>query len=531
MSMSDIYIKHQDWEGSCYFRNDKIYRYDSSDECGSFNINNNILTIYWEKWDSDIFLSFDNNCYYSKELYHKKFNELTFIEKDCIFKIILDYDNNKFLYYLKNKIYGKYSVEDDIIILIYNDIYKKYKKYNTTHYILNSDFNIFFELKINNNGIEEKYIFNKTLKKFYSINNFENNGDYKMNNNSINMTWNNKVNKIFFTDKYISKENNKNIIIIKPKKVIFHNKLIFSNISLCKKKIIFTSIHYKESPINFNELNIILENYKIINKIIYDNDDYEASSMIIIELEEIYEKVNILLKYKNIEYNVSLTQLNIEDHKISAMTLFKDDIYLLKRYLKYYSELGVEIFYLYYNKKIDHSTRQKIINLNEYNCKIYLIEWDYIYMLKYGTLKHHFAQSMAINDSLNILKNYGDYTLYNDLDEYIILDKKFNNLIDDYNNVDIFIFKNRFCKMGCELISYQDFDSKFDLNNIIKGNYWDNMREKNLLKLENINVMGVHKYFPEFNSISVHEKIIGEFYHIINFKEKYREMLMTEYIT
>ena len=217
------------------------------------------------------------------------------------------------------------------------------------------------------------------------------------------------------------------------------------------------------------------------------------------------------------------------------MTLFKDDIALLKRYLKYYSELGVEIFYLYYNKKFDHNIIQTVTNLNENNYKIYLIEWDYIYMIKYGDLKHHFAQTMAINDSLNILKNYGSYTLYNDLDEYLIIDKKLNLIINENDSIDIFIFKNRFVKMGYELISYEDFDSKFDLKKIIKGNYWDSMREKNLIKLKNINVMGVHKYFPKFNNNNnnnnINEKVIGEFYHIINFKEKYRELLMTKYTT
>ena len=108
-----------------------------------------------------------------------------------------------------------------------------------------------------------------------------------------------------------------------------------------------------------------------------------------------------------------------------------------------------------------------------------------------------------------------------------------NIIINENDSIDIFIFKNRFVKMGNELISYEDFDSKFNLNNIIKGNYWDNMREKNLIKLKNINVMGVHKYFPKFNNINqnINQKVIGEFYHIINFKEKYRELLMTTYTT
>ena len=166
-----------------------------------------------------------------------------------------------------------------------------------------------------------------------------------------------------------------------------------------------------------------------------------------------------------------------------------------------------------------------------------MTEWNYIYWWKYGkNLKHHHAQTMAINDSLNILKNYSNYILYNDLDEYIVFDNKYNNFKELINNnIDIstFIFKNRFCKMGNELIKYKDFDIKFDLNNIIKGNYWDKAREKNIINAKNINVMGVHGIFHKYNdkNKNINEKVISEFYHIINFEEKYRENLMTEYIS
>ena len=90
-------------------------------------------------------------------------------------------------------------------------------------------------------NIEEKYIFNKVLKTFYNNNNFENYGTYEINNNNINMVWNNGTKKEVFSNKYNSINNNENIVLIKPKKVIFSNKLIFSNISLCKNKIIFFS--------------------------------------------------------------------------------------------------------------------------------------------------------------------------------------------------------------------------------------------------------------------------------------------------
>lgn len=82
--------------------------------------------------------------------------------------------------------------------------------------------------------------------------------------------------------------------------------------------------------------------------------------------------------------------------------------------------------------------------------------------------------------------------------------------------------------MGNKIISYRNFDEEFDLSTIIKGNFWDNQREKNIIKLNSIEIMGVHSHY---NKNKIKEKIIGEFYHIVNFEEKYRENLMTEYIT
>ena len=233
------------------------------------------------------------------------------------------------------------------------------------------------------------------------------------------------------------------------------------------------------------------------------------------------------------------------------MTLFKDDYLLLKQYLKYYKDLGVDLFFIYYNGTINDEILKYINELNSerlYN--IYIVLWDYIYWWNNEKLYHH-AQTMAITDSLNILKNYGNYTLYNDLDEYFILNycncanndmyininikyNTFSDMIENNKDIDIFVFKNRFCKMTHDIISYEEFCNIFNLNNIIKGNLWLKKREKNLIKLKNINVMGVHSYFEKFDD-DIHNKIIisnmhFEFYHIINFIEKNRPELLTEYI-
>ena len=126
---------------------------------------------------------------------------------------------------------------------------------------------------------------------------------------------------------------------------------------------------------------------------------------------------SLIIYHSLLKYCEKLSVLVVPS--INLITQFNNDYMLLKKYLKYYSNYGVDIFFLYYNKKIDNSIIDNLIKLNDNNYKIYLIEWDYSYWWFYNGMKHHHAQTMAINDSLNILKNYCSYILYNDLDEYI----------------------------------------------------------------------------------------------------------------
>jgi hypothetical protein len=287
-------------------------------------------------------------------------------------------------------------------------------------------------------------------------------------------------------------------------------------------------MNYIHDAHQINDINFTLE-YSF-KKHIYDNHNiYEPSLIFLLELDEYLENVILTIHYKENVIEIYLEQLNITDHKISAMTLFKDDYPLLKKYLEYYQNLGVNLFYIYYNKEIDHKIIEYITNISN-GLHIYLIEWDYVYWWKYNkTINHHHAQTMAINDALHILKNYSQYLLYNDLDEYFLFGKyiHINDMIEENKDVDIFIFKNRFCKIGDTLIKYEDFYEKFDLTKIIEGNYWDKGREKNMIKLENINIMGIHS---TYDLKSFKELIVNQFYHIINFEEKYRENLMTQYI-
>jgi hypothetical protein len=540
--MNEIYIKHKDWEGLCVLENNRLHRKILNDETGNYFIKDNKLTINWEKWNEEDFFYYDNpSSYYLKDLFNEKYSNIYIFDKDILLLILNKYSNDFVLFENNDltKKTGNYIIDNDLIILEFeNDIKKNFlKKINNNNYCKIDDYykNICFELNIKNNNINDDYIFNKKNKRFYNSRNINNNGIYEINDNCLNMIWNDGYNKNFYSNKYVSFDKiNKNINIIKPNNIFVDDRILFSNISLCNKKVILTSLHFKLNPINFESILFEIDN-NIFNKIIYDYyNEYEPICIIILELENYVENLILKIKYKHHNYNILLEQLNITKHNISAMTMFKDDCQLLKRYLKYYNQLGVDIFILYYNKTIDYNIVEEIIKLNEYNIQIYLVEWNYIYWWKdIDNSKYHHAQIMAINDAFNILKNYGNYTLFNDLDEYIVLEQvdNFKKLIDLNNNVDIFVFKNRFCKMGNEIIKYKDFDDKFDLSLIINGNYYEEGREKNLVNLKNINVMGVHKYVNKYNNEhEINKMVVSQFYHIINFEEKYRIHLMTEYI-
>ena len=59
-----INIYHKDWNGECILlNNDVIIRKDKRDEKGNYQINYNELIIKWDKWDQDIFYTYDKIQY------------------------------------------------------------------------------------------------------------------------------------------------------------------------------------------------------------------------------------------------------------------------------------------------------------------------------------------------------------------------------------------------------------------------------------------------------------------------------------
>jgi hypothetical protein len=369
-----IYLTHNDWNGECIINKNKLIRKDYPEEVGTYIIKKNILTINWEKWGKEVFLSGEDlKKFYVKSLYEKIYDNFYIIVNKDIKNIIIK--NNNFIIYDNINIYGEYKIEENLLFLeIKNNVNKYeniYKKIYDKIYISNEN-DVYFILElIELNDISVNYIFNKKYNIFYNAENINITGKYEIIDNYIILNFSDGDIKKFKSNKY-KLENISNIKIIKPKNVIINDRILFSNISLCNNKIICTSIHYRDSPWNINDIIIYTNDCNIINKKIYDHDDFESVLSIILELDIIPNKVTLFIEYKNSNYNkIDLKQLNIKKHNISAMTLFKDDYHLLKRYLKYYHDLGIDIFFIYYNGIIPKNLITHINNIN-----IYLIEWE-----------------------------------------------------------------------------------------------------------------------------------------------------------
>lgn len=524
----DIYIYHKDWNEICLVKDNLIFRGNNSNDNGEYIYNNNELIIKWYNWNDETFIHI-NDIYIEKNY----FQNITIIYLlTCNEKNILLYDNSKNCF-IKN-----YSINVLEKTIKFNN--KIYIKFLENLYIYELDYDYFFYIETVNFNKKIKYILNKSNNIFFEYENMKNEGNYSSDNNILYLKWKNGLEKKFLSNIYYEENtlNYENIKILKPNNFIINSRVLFSNITLIKNKIYLTSVYYHNKPWNLEKITFSIENNIINKKDVIEYKNYESCIIIILELEKTNNINNLKITYESDEKIFNLKQINLPKNNLYAMTLFKDDYQLLKKYLEYYKNLGVDCFFIYYNDEINDEFINEINIINQSKYQIILMEWNYDYWYINSNAnnipKHHHSQTMAINDSLYILKNFCKYILYNDLDEYIKFEKdyqNFNELINKNENIDIFQFKCMFCKMGKDLIKYRNFYFEYDENKIIKGNFWDKYREKNLIKVDNINLMGVHNIVEQYCKKKSRILYITHFFHYVNFYEKNREELMTKYIS
>ena len=132
----------------------------------------------------------------------------------------------------------------------------------------------------------------------------------------------------------------------------------------------------------------------------------------------------------------------IQDKKYTLIqsTLFKHDKHLFPIFFNYYSQFQIGKYYLYYNGKVS----EKILNFFKEYPNVQIIEWDYLYThKKYDADVWHHAQPCQVTHVLyKYGKQYADYILLNDFDEYIDMQGNSLQMILQRNMYDMLIFEN-----------------------------------------------------------------------------------------
>jgi FkbM family methyltransferase len=233
------------------------------------------------------------------------------------------------------------------------------------------------------------------------------------------------------------------------------------------------------------------------------------SDDVILTINGFWKKLDVVKKDKE-------TQVDLV-----AMTLFKDDAYLIPHYVNYYKKMGVERFYLYYNGTESLDTFPKIENV-EY------ISWGYPYKKDHK----HYAQLGAMTDMLYYSRNFAKYVLFNDMDEYITWKPQHISFKEHIltSNYDIYAFLNNFVfvKDG-DVININDPTLCLKTFQMQYGK-----RSKCIVRPTSLQLMGVHEPIFGINlnddlesRICVLASPTSEMLHVCNIRDRKHVSLST----
>lgn len=316
-------------------------------------------------------------------------------------------------------------------------------------------------------------------------------------------------------------------------------RFLFSDIFFTDKTIGIISIIYPDIKQEYQNINIKIKNYgKTINfnkKII--REKYESNVYLYIEDSKLkkflkeHNKIELEVSYNNLTKNFNLTKLPNKKYNLSFTTLFKDDYYLLKPWIEYYLLLGVDHFFLYYNKKID----DKITKILEYylnSDKVTLIEWDFVHKLpeiqnldksiqlvkeSYKNNYHH-SQPMSMAHCLNYFGKKTNWLGYFDLDEYLVGSNfiRINDILNKYEykktaSIKFYCmwadlidcdFKQESIKLGIDIFLKHNTIRKLES----EGTFY---RTKCIINPNNVKICGVHRV-KEYTENKAEENLISD---------------------
>lgn len=432
-----IEVKHNTWNDYCIINkyNNFLYRLTNNQETAYFDLNNEKLIIYWEKWNSEIFLKKNN-------IYEIENNEI-----ECNIQVDDNIKNDNNIDFL-DKIINSEIIEENKIL---NEIYIYHNHWN--------------ELCI----IDDLKIYRKNNKDEY--------GDYKIKNNKLLILWKlwseevfykfNEIDNEYYYEKYI-----KNLEYNNDKYFIntFNNKIYNSNyfnVGKSKfedKKIIISFLNSNEKEYDFIEHDDTIIIYENIFKEIIIVKDFEEKYIINLINFKINDKNNI----KNGTYKINNNIINIFWNNL---TYSEEYIFVNNKYYYYkYYNINNTIFYLFDDcnyKILKIDTFNNFFHNDDYVTKIkFLNNNDYYYLIEDDILKTYLLNSTDYNGTqYNILINNEIYNAINDSFDYLIY-KQFNKNVQNMNIIELY---HHWIKYGINedyIYSYKSFLNKNDFFNI-----------------------------------------------------------------
>lgn len=297
------------------------------------------------------------------------------------------------------------------------------------------------------------------------------------------------------------------------------NELLFFDIFYKNNLIYLICPIYRVNYPNFDLISIyqIIDNLQVkcelINSII--ENVQEAFALLIFKPNMILDIININVIYENENKEYELNHIKtIKKYKLTLTTLCKNDYKLFNLFYDYYTNLGVEAFYIYYNGKVNENIKNTFLKNN-----VYLIEWDFKYFNNLDTYSYlHHAQLTQMHNALyKFGKDTTEYMIFNDLDEYFYINK--NELTNLLNlNYGSYLFYNVWARTIDNNIPNKLPNNIYIHDNIIKA------RSKCIHKVDNIISLHVHDVRKYVNEEIIKYENNNIFYHFYNWSQPNRNI-------
>ena len=505
----EIYIYHKDWNEYCVIYDEKIYRKTDANEFGKYDIKDNELRIFWEKWESELFLKVNNIYYHDIFIYFLNYNDKTLIINifnnkiidnendkelgnilffDKELQLIWEYDESE-LYnfeYENNKIliYPKVNDDDNDD----NDYHEKMEE------LLDENNNTILKIKLIKDLEENAILNNDKIILIEEHNNYiKNNGTFKIKNDLLYIYWdelltceiykNINQNNVYYYNDYYEKELNK-VLLINDNKDDENNLLFFIptvieyNISYSKNILYNGMLLYPRK--NNNE-----KSNKIINKKFLNiNEDYYILNDFSIENQCINK------------YRLEIVECNNNKYHIIHNNFEKNN-FNYNIYKQFNKDLLIEDIDLYIHWKTNGIYENRIFSLESFSKKYQYFDID-------GYRKN--------NNISNNIDSIIHYNTFGKLSSYFYTSKK--------DKIEI-IHINKMDNLSNNILYVVNIDdSIININSFIK-----NIPKNNKIIL---NIQLIHNYLSE----TFIDKIISNYENIIITKSKnVNNFYILQYIT